>query len=124
MTTLGIGLIVFTICFSLLIIIVLPFLKVKRYSYYIYLVINLAWLIYFLATRWGPYIKNLIDSGGIQYLKDNWSFLNPANYSVYVSKALLLDMCPFLGLVLPITIIFDRKWCSLKMSVCLLLLVD
>lgn len=79
--------------------------KLKRlfHSYYFYLVVSSFWIIYFIIFRW---IKDLID------LVNN----NPNNYSggidVVKSKVLLLDMCPFLAICLPIVSIFDknRKW--------------
>lgn len=110
MTTLGTGLISFSMCALALLFIVQPFLKINKYSYVVYLFVSIFWIIYYIAARWGQDIHTLVAAGGIQTLKHEYNSWNPYYYSFTVSKVLLLDMCPFMALILPFTIIFDYKF--------------
>lgn len=86
-------------------------------SYWFFLTFGIIGLIYFVAGRWGFDIKNLIDAGGVQGICNNIlnyefnNFSNGLNHdsSLLISKALLLDMCPFMCLVMSIAFICDPK---------------
>lgn len=69
-------------------------------SYYFYGIVSIIGLVYFIWARWSVDLKTWIDAGA-----SNAS-------SITHSKVLLLDMCPFLTVFLPIMLIIDRqrKW--------------
>ena len=71
--------------------------KTKRLfnSYTFYLVTSMIALIYFITFRWIWDLKDWINGDG--------------NNSVVKSKVLLLDMCPFLAVFMPIVLMIDRK---------------
>lgn len=91
-------------------------------SYWFYLTIGIIGLVYFVAGRWGFDIANLIQAGGLQGVLNSPSnhlgmqVNNDLDYesSILVSKAFLLDMCPFMCLCLAITFIADPKRKALK----------
>lgn len=76
--------------------------KTKRLfnSYYFYLITSIIALIYFIAFRWAWDLKDWIDGNGNNYL---------GGLAVVKSKVLLLDMCPFLAVFMPIVLMIDRK---------------
>lgn len=74
-------------------------------SYWFSIVISIIWLIYFIVVRWSGDIKVLID----QPLSWNqWKSNDYYNYSYSISRVFLLDLCPMIGLVLPIFLIVDK----------------
>ena len=120
MTSLGLGLVLFTIAMMVLICIlhwfIKPSIKKQRILYASLVLFSIAWIIYFIVLRWSFNIQNLIDEGGIPGSKDqlNWFEINSYRYSYMISKVLLLDLCPFMALVFPITIIISGP--SLKIA--------
>ena len=78
-----------------------PHLK-KNIEHIVTATISMLFLIYFIVVRFYDdwvnlhnYIKNPID-------------LSEYSRSIVYSKALLLDFCPFLGILLPLSLIFDK----------------
>ncbi len=72
-------------------------------SYWFYAIIAIFTLTYFLILRWWDSfdrLKEIIDI-------PNYKILNPYNYSFKWSKVLLLDLCPFVSVALPLSLIFD-----------------
>lgn len=75
-----------------------------------------------MAGRWGLDIANLIQAGGIQNIVHNLTNYNQYDYqlglnqpsSVLVSKAFLLDMCPFMCLCLALSFIVDKHKKAIK----------
>lgn len=66
-------------------------------------IIAAVFLVYFLAARYGFDLYNFFDNFG------KWSSLDEYWYSITLSKALLLDMCPLMAFLLPLTIIFGKN---------------
>ena len=71
--------------------------KTKRLfnSYWFYSISSVIALIYFLSFRWVDDLKALINVQG--------------QSDILWSKVLLLDMCPFLAVFLPIVLLVDKK---------------
>lgn len=83
--------------------------QIKKYSFkypFIIYFISVFCLLYFLIAR---YIPDLIDL--IKYQNTNNNLNEYQNYlkAVYLSKALLLDACPFIAMFLPLSIIFNKQ---------------
>ncbi|MGL4343102.1 MAG: DUF5378 family protein [Metamycoplasmataceae bacterium] len=69
------------------------YIKKITNNYYFYGIISIFFLTYFLAFRW---------------LNDLSLFIEGQRYSISISKVFLLDMCPFLGVFIPLSLIFDK----------------
>lgn len=69
-------------------------------SYTFYLVTSTIALIYFIVFRWIWDLKDWIDGNDNNYI---------GGLAVVKSKVLLLDMCPFLAVFMPVVLIIDRK---------------
>lgn len=78
-------------------------------NYWFWAVPSLVFLVYFIAIRyWNDWVSfhNYLQTNG-----SIWMRPVPTLYedSVVVSKALLLDMCPFVSLALPFSLIVDKS---------------
>lgn len=81
-----------------------------KYSFIIYLV-SIFCLLYFLIAR---YIPDLIDLIKYQNINNNLNEYQNYLKAVYLSKALLLDACPFIAMFLPLSIIFNKQMDAAK----------
>ncbi|BAC44217.1 hypothetical protein D8X55_00785 [Malacoplasma penetrans] len=75
-------------------------------NYWFWAIPSLLFLIYFIVFRFYGAWRDLN-----QFLQTNSIWLgNELNYedSIIVSKALLLDMCPFVAIALPVSLILDK----------------
>ncbi|MGL5520206.1 MAG: DUF5378 family protein [Metamycoplasmataceae bacterium] len=74
-----------------------PYIKKVTTNYYFYSISSIGCLVYFITYRWMGDIMELIG-------------LIPSNLSqsTLISKAFLLDLCPFISVALPLSLIFDR----------------
>lgn len=101
----GLLLALFTIALTLAIFLWNNKLQTIFSSYYFYLSISLIGIPYFIILRWIPDLKNWLNNDGQNYF---------GGIDVVKSKVLLLDMCPFLAIFLPIALIIDKKrnWVS------------
>lgn len=72
-------------------------------SYYFYLAVSVIGFLYFFIFRWISDLKDWINNNYEDYV---------GGISVVKSKVLLLDMCPFLAVFLPIMLMIDknRNW--------------
>ncbi len=100
MTILGIILLVFTALSIIFICLINKYIKVVTTSYYFYLIVSIGLVIYFVVGRWSGniYDYNHMDPHDTTYM-----------HSVHVSKAFLLDMCPFMAFFIPVSLIFDKS---------------
>ncbi len=77
----------------------------ENFEWIIWSSISVIFLIYFITVRfyddWDRFTKYIND-------KSNYPSTNQYAHSIYISKALLLDMCPFMSLSLPISFICDK----------------
>ncbi len=104
MTTLGISLLVFTALSIIFVCLINKYIKVVTSSYYFYLIVSIGLIIYFVAGRWGNNIYSY-NHTDLESLKK----VSVYSYSVAVSKAFLLDMCPFMAFFIPVSLIFDKS---------------
>lgn len=77
-------------------------------SYLLWAFIGLSFLIYFTLFRFYNQwlnLHNYIESGEIKNPDLNGIYY----HSITISKGLLLDMCPFMALALPVSFIFDKS---------------
>lgn len=75
-------------------------IRIVTTNYYFYMANSIVFLIYFCIVRWFKDIGRWID-----WLQgENFSI----NRSVIISKAFLLDLCPFIALAFPISLIADK----------------
>lgn len=82
--------------------------KIKN-NYWFWSIPSLFFISYFIAFRfydsWASFADYESKNGSI------WNREQTENYwdSIVVSKALLLDMCPFVALVLPLSLVLDKS---------------
>lgn len=69
-------------------------------NYWFYVVVAIFGLVYFLLLRWIWDLQAWINNDDLGYI---------GKMSVVKSKVLLLDMCPFLAVAIPFTMLVDRK---------------
>ena len=115
MTSLGLGLVLFT-TFCLIGVSIIHLLikgsRLKQRILYVCLsVFSVAWIIYFIVLRWSININELIELGGINQVLEGQTIYRA---SFLISKTFLLDLCPFMGLIFPICIIISGP--SLKIA--------
>lgn len=82
--------------------------KIKN-NYWFWSIPSLFFLIYFIVLRfydaWSNLNQYLDINGSIWLRKKNLTYYD----SIVVSKALLLDLCPFVALALPFSLIVDKS---------------
>ncbi|WP_353289746.1 DUF5378 family protein [Ureaplasma ceti] len=69
---------------------------------------SIFWIAYFLIMRWVPNLETLLNYGGLKNLYMNVNG-NEYQYSFIISKVFLMDLCPFMSIFLPITIIISNR---------------
>lgn len=92
------------------------FVKKDKWSYIIFCLINIVFLIYFLSMRFVDDWIRIND-----YFNKKIFNVNEYQHSIIISKAFLLDMCPFMSIALPLSF-FDktRKTSALLSPFCIL----
>ncbi len=106
----GTILLIITILSIILILSIHPFVGRYFRSYWFYFIIAVAYLIYFIVVRYQRDVKILIEISDLESLKQT----NPYQYSFKLSKVFLLDLCPFVSIALPISLIVDKTRNSAK----------
>ena len=103
MSNLGILILLISLFSIILVIIFNKWTKVVFINYYFYLIISILYLTYFILFR---YVRD------IQFFKENdinfFIEYDPYTYSFRTSKIFLLDLCPMISMLLPISLIFDK----------------
>lgn len=82
------------------------FAKKVFYNYFFWAIPSILILIYFILFRFADSWKNLIEHFTVP---NDWTIPGGYTHSIIISKALLLDMCPFVALAMPLTLIIGRK---------------
>lgn len=83
-------------------------------NYFFWAIPSVAIVIYFVVFRFTQDWINLSNYlsnnfvGGIYNMFPQYIYEGSYNYSLIFSKALLLDLCPFVALALPLSLIFDK----------------
>lgn len=110
---LGLVLCFITLLSAIFIILFHYFVTLKYYkvyivvnSYWFSFGISVVWLIYFIVFRWAGDISILIEHAGhlLQWKTDDYY-----NFSYSMSRVFLLDLCPMIGVILPIFLIIDKS---------------
>ncbi len=72
-------------------------------KYWFNLILSVFFLSYFLIFRYIPDFLNLIEQNMNELIN-----ISEYEYSFYYSKVLLLDMCPLLAFLIPLSLIIDK----------------
>lgn len=72
-------------------------------SYWFYLIFSILYLIYFILIRYANDLSFVIKND-FEYFKK----YDPYTYSFKLSKVFLLDLCPFVSIFLPISLLIDK----------------
>lgn len=78
------------------------FYKVTK-KYWFTFLISFVFLSYFLVFRYIPDFIQLVNAD-----IENLKYQDQYTYSFYFSKVLLLDMCPLMAFLIPLSLIFDK----------------
>lgn len=103
MTYIGITLLLITTLSLLIIFIFNKYLKIVLRSYWFYSIFSILFLVYFILLRYADNVETLINSK-MKLIQ----FFDPYSYSFIYSKVLLLDLCPMISILLPLSLIFDK----------------
>lgn len=77
------------------------YLKNKRI---LYIILGFLYLAYFISIRYTYDLKQFFELRNVENLKEFF----PYDYSFSFSRILLLDLCPMISILLPISLIFDK----------------
>lgn len=87
----------------------------KIYNYYLFAIMGIIFFIYFWIVRYQEDIMNFINGTSfVNGKNDLYLPLQDRWHSIKFSKALLLDLCPFVAMTYSFLLTFDRKMKLLK----------